>query len=681
MIPLCLDQGIGVIPWSPLARGDARREPARAAARSTRPARSTDPFTDYLYNEGDFDVVDRVVEVAGERGVPPAQVALAWLLHRPGVTAPIVGATKIHHLEDAIAAEQLELSDDEIAAARGAVRAPPRARSLSDRPEPGPRGPARLSLPLHGCARRQRDLVSHPRRRRRSSPTSRSGSATASTSRSSARTARARRRCSRAIAGDVAGRRGQRPRRRRAPGDAPARRLARRGPHGARPAARALAAPRCSGPARELDAAEAADDARARASAPVSRWRGAHTAWGDAGGWDAEVLWDTCTTIALRQPLDRRRRAGGSSTLSGGEQKRLALEVLLRSDADVLLLDEPDNYLDVAGQAVARGVAARQPEDDPADQPRPGAARRRRRQGRHARGAHRVDPRRVVRDLARGARRAASPASTRTTAATARSASGWRSRCASSGGGRRWAATCSRRACARRSRRSSGSRRRRRPTACASEQVSMQLGGNRTGTRVIVCEQLELHGLTDPFDFEVLFGERIAVLGPERHRQEPLPAPARGRADRPRRHVAARRARRARLLLPDPRPARAARRRGRSTSVMKAGHDRGKAMATLRRYGLHGCRDPAVRDAVGRSAGPAADPAARAVRARTCCCSTSRPTTSTSRRPRRSRRRSTRSSAPSSRSPTTAGSSAASTASSRSAATARSASTSSRCFA
>ena len=76
----------------------------------------TDAFTDFLYNQPtDFDVVDRVAEVAKERGVSPAQVALAWLLHKPGVTAPIVGATKITHLEDAIAAEQLELSAEEIA--------------------------------------------------------------------------------------------------------------------------------------------------------------------------------------------------------------------------------------------------------------------------------------------------------------------------------------------------------------------------------------------------------------------------------------------------------------------------------------------------------------------------------------------------------------------------------------
>jgi aryl-alcohol dehydrogenase-like predicted oxidoreductase len=69
---------------------------------------------DVLYHEADFDVVDRVAEVAAGRGVPPAQVALAWLLHRPGVTAPIVGATRLGHMEDALAAEQLELSEDEM---------------------------------------------------------------------------------------------------------------------------------------------------------------------------------------------------------------------------------------------------------------------------------------------------------------------------------------------------------------------------------------------------------------------------------------------------------------------------------------------------------------------------------------------------------------------------------------
>jgi len=115
MIPQCIDQGIGVIPWSPLARGvltgNRTREGERRTTRS-----GTDPFTDYLYSQpSDFDVVDRVAAVAAERAVPPAQVALAWLLHRPGVTAPIVGATKLAHLGDALAAEQLSLSTEEMA--------------------------------------------------------------------------------------------------------------------------------------------------------------------------------------------------------------------------------------------------------------------------------------------------------------------------------------------------------------------------------------------------------------------------------------------------------------------------------------------------------------------------------------------------------------------------------------
>jgi aryl-alcohol dehydrogenase-like predicted oxidoreductase len=114
MIPLCLDQGLGAIPWSPLARGVLAGNRTRGGEKKTTRS-ETDPFTDFLYNQPtDFDVVERVAEVAGERGVPAAQVALAWLLHKPGVTAPIVGATKPRHLEDALAAEQLELADEEI---------------------------------------------------------------------------------------------------------------------------------------------------------------------------------------------------------------------------------------------------------------------------------------------------------------------------------------------------------------------------------------------------------------------------------------------------------------------------------------------------------------------------------------------------------------------------------------
>jgi 1-deoxyxylulose-5-phosphate synthase len=114
MIPQCIDQGVGVIPWSPLARGVLAGNRTREGARNTTRSDS-DPFTDYLYSQPtDFDVVERVAEVAKERGVPSAQVALAWLLHKPGVTAPIVGATKLGHLEDALAAEQLTLSAEEI---------------------------------------------------------------------------------------------------------------------------------------------------------------------------------------------------------------------------------------------------------------------------------------------------------------------------------------------------------------------------------------------------------------------------------------------------------------------------------------------------------------------------------------------------------------------------------------
>jgi aryl-alcohol dehydrogenase-like predicted oxidoreductase len=114
MIPQCIDQGVGVIPWSPLARGMLAGNRTRTGERLTIRAR-TDTFAESLYKpEVDFDVVTRADEVAAQRGVPTAQVSLAWLLHQPGVTAPIIGATKLQHLEDALAAEQLSLSDGEI---------------------------------------------------------------------------------------------------------------------------------------------------------------------------------------------------------------------------------------------------------------------------------------------------------------------------------------------------------------------------------------------------------------------------------------------------------------------------------------------------------------------------------------------------------------------------------------
>jgi 1-deoxyxylulose-5-phosphate synthase len=112
MLPLCASEGIGVIPWSPLARGRLTRDWGATTNRS-----ETDEFGKTLYTaavESDRSVVERVAEVAANRGVPRAQIALAWLFSNPTITAPIVGAAKPQHLEDAVAAVSLKLSDDEI---------------------------------------------------------------------------------------------------------------------------------------------------------------------------------------------------------------------------------------------------------------------------------------------------------------------------------------------------------------------------------------------------------------------------------------------------------------------------------------------------------------------------------------------------------------------------------------
>ena len=114
MIPLCLDQGVGCIPWSPLARGFLAGNRGRGGQQRTVRA-GNDPYADELYGDADYDVVDALAEVAVGRGLPPAQVALAWLLGKPAVTAPIVGATKLGHLEDALAAVELSLDEDEVA--------------------------------------------------------------------------------------------------------------------------------------------------------------------------------------------------------------------------------------------------------------------------------------------------------------------------------------------------------------------------------------------------------------------------------------------------------------------------------------------------------------------------------------------------------------------------------------
>jgi 1-deoxyxylulose-5-phosphate synthase len=114
MIPFCLDQGIGILPWSPLARGllAGKRRPKTVRA-------ETDTYGHQLYGEqvsgADEGVIERLEEVAAASGVTPARMALAWLLHKPGVIAPIIGASKASHIEDAVAALDISLDSDTIA--------------------------------------------------------------------------------------------------------------------------------------------------------------------------------------------------------------------------------------------------------------------------------------------------------------------------------------------------------------------------------------------------------------------------------------------------------------------------------------------------------------------------------------------------------------------------------------
>ena len=119
MLPLCRAEGIGIIPWSPLARGflagnrDRAAGPDEKKGGETLRARTDEYAQSLYYADSDFRVVDRVVEIARGRGVTPAQIALAWILRQPGVTAPIIGVTKIEQLDDAVAALDVALDDDE----------------------------------------------------------------------------------------------------------------------------------------------------------------------------------------------------------------------------------------------------------------------------------------------------------------------------------------------------------------------------------------------------------------------------------------------------------------------------------------------------------------------------------------------------------------------------------------
>jgi len=116
MLPLCREEGIAVVPWSPLARGFVMGNRSREDHGETLRAK-TDAYAHGLYYQpSDFDVVDRITQVARARGVSNAQIALAWILHQPGVTAPVIGASKMKHLDDAVAAAQLKLDEAELKA-------------------------------------------------------------------------------------------------------------------------------------------------------------------------------------------------------------------------------------------------------------------------------------------------------------------------------------------------------------------------------------------------------------------------------------------------------------------------------------------------------------------------------------------------------------------------------------
>lgn len=359
-----------------------------------------------------------------------------------------------------------------------------------------------------------------------------------------------------------------------------------------------LAPPAQRAAALELAAAEtaAADDTSDRAGMRLAR---AHAAWGDAGGYATEVSWDVCTSSVVgssfHEVADRRL-----ATLSGGEQKRLALEVLFRSDADVLVLDEPDNFLDVPGKEWLEATIADSPKTILfVSHDRELLARVAHKivtieagggwtHGGGFAGYHGARDARIARfdDLHRRY--------TEEQKRLAQSLAEFRRRAqmGSDTFASRVRAT---------KHRIERFEREPPPTRPSVQNVAMRLGGARTGKRVVAVEGLELEGLTDPFDTEVLFGERIGVVGLNgtgkshflkllaghdiAHRgvvklgarvvsgyfsqlHEPAPAPPGS--------VAASDPAAQPFIL---------------EVLMQAGHSRGEAMASLRRYELHECAD------------------------------------------------------------------------------------------
>ncbi|MBN1680481.1 MAG: aldo/keto reductase [Anaerolineae bacterium] len=115
MNPLCLDQGIGITPWSPLARGFLAGNRTRSKSGDTARSITDNLAHDYYYRDDDFAVMDRVIEVANRLGYSPAQVALAWILHKPGITCPVIGASKVKHLEESVAVVDITLTAEDMA--------------------------------------------------------------------------------------------------------------------------------------------------------------------------------------------------------------------------------------------------------------------------------------------------------------------------------------------------------------------------------------------------------------------------------------------------------------------------------------------------------------------------------------------------------------------------------------
>jgi len=116
MIPFCRDQGVGLIPWSPLARGFLAGNRRKEDYGETLRAKADDYGQKLYYQDSDFQVVERVTAIAGKRGVSNMQIALAWILQQPGITAPIIGASKLHHLEEAVGALAIKLDPEELRA-------------------------------------------------------------------------------------------------------------------------------------------------------------------------------------------------------------------------------------------------------------------------------------------------------------------------------------------------------------------------------------------------------------------------------------------------------------------------------------------------------------------------------------------------------------------------------------